>query len=286
MKHALLLLLLLCAQAFAQPVTQDEIAFWETVRDSRNAAELQAYIDTYPNGKFVVLARARLAALGQKPAAQPAPAQRPQAAPPVAAATPLPPGEMRMLRPGDSWTYRFTPFRRFGSPMKREQPFTMTVTLVSAAVSRIVDQVSLESGPPATTAHEVSRELLAQGASIFSPYLHIQEKLPASGRLGRITINDCVGNYVCEAKARVAGQETVTVPAGRFNATKVIIDQEWRAAAVSGLATPQFNGGRTLTVWYVPEIGRAVKYSSRLTVGDVPPIDPNFDLDLVSFQLK
>jgi hypothetical protein len=280
---------LFVASAASAQTSNDEIAFWETVRDSRNPAELQAYIDTYPSGKFVVLAKARLAALkapGAQPAPSPAPAATRQPAMQSAALAPLPAGETRRLQPGDSWTYRFTPTRKWGSPMRREQPFTMTVTLSSAAADRIVDQMSMESGTPTTTSHASNRELLAQGASIFSPYLHLQQKLPVSGRLGAITINDCAGNYICEAKARVAGHETVTVPAGKFNATKVIIDQEWRARAVSGQATPQFNGGRTLTVWYVPEIGRAVKYSSRLTVGDVPPIDANFDLDLISYQLK
>jgi hypothetical protein len=42
-----------------------EIAFWQTVRDSKNRAELQAYLDRFPNGAFVPLARARLAALGR-----------------------------------------------------------------------------------------------------------------------------------------------------------------------------------------------------------------------------
>jgi len=46
------------------------------------------------------------------------------------------------------------------------------------------------------------------------------------------------------------------------------------------------NGGRILTIWYAPEIKRAVKYSSRITVGDIPPIDGDFDLELVSYQLK
>jgi hypothetical protein len=46
------------------------------------------------------------------------------------------------------------------------------------------------------------------------------------------------------------------------------------------------NGGRTLTIWYAPEVKRAVKFSSRPTVGDVPPVETNFDLELVSYQLK
>jgi hypothetical protein len=36
----------------------------------------------------------------------------------------------------------------------------------------------------------------------------------------------------------------------------------------------------------VSEIKRAVKFSSRLTVGDIPPIEPHFDLELVSYQVK
>jgi len=64
----------------------------------------------------------------------------------------------------------------------------------------------------------------------------------------------------------------------------VIIDQEWRGGSVAG---PRLNGGRTLTVWYAPEIGRAVKYSSRLTVGDLPAVDSDFDLRaVVGYQLK
>ena len=37
-----------------------ELAFWTSVRDSRDAAELQAYLDRYPDGAYAVLARSRL----------------------------------------------------------------------------------------------------------------------------------------------------------------------------------------------------------------------------------
>ena len=37
-----------------------EIAFWTSVRDSDDPAELQAYLDAYPNGHYAVLARIRL----------------------------------------------------------------------------------------------------------------------------------------------------------------------------------------------------------------------------------
>jgi len=38
----------------------DERAFWESVRDSRNSAELNAYLNKYPHGTYAVLAHARL----------------------------------------------------------------------------------------------------------------------------------------------------------------------------------------------------------------------------------
>ena len=43
-------------------VTQDaayDLAFWESIRNSRNAAEYRAYLDAYPNGRFALLARTR-----------------------------------------------------------------------------------------------------------------------------------------------------------------------------------------------------------------------------------
>jgi hypothetical protein len=40
--------------------TADERAFWESVRDSKNPAELKAYLTRYPHGTYSVLAKSRL----------------------------------------------------------------------------------------------------------------------------------------------------------------------------------------------------------------------------------
>ena len=40
-----------------------ELLFWESVKDSTNAADIQAYLDRYPSGTYEVLARNRLQAL-------------------------------------------------------------------------------------------------------------------------------------------------------------------------------------------------------------------------------
>ncbi len=68
----------------AQPQPAQEVVFWESVRNSTNPAELNAYLARYPEGTFVGLARARidaLAAMEAKRASEPPPkvASAPQA---------------------------------------------------------------------------------------------------------------------------------------------------------------------------------------------------------------
>jgi len=42
---------------------QYEITFWESIKDSKDAGDYEAYLKTYPNGRFAQLAQARLARL-------------------------------------------------------------------------------------------------------------------------------------------------------------------------------------------------------------------------------
>jgi formylglycine-generating enzyme required for sulfatase activity len=49
-----------------------ELGFWSTIENSDNAADFQAYVDSYPNGQFATLARARLKQLGVSEADKPA----------------------------------------------------------------------------------------------------------------------------------------------------------------------------------------------------------------------
>ena len=86
----------------------------------------------------------------------------------------------------------------------------------------------------------------------------------------------------CEADAKVVGTESIRVAAGTFSTTRIDIKQTWMPAGMFAGAM----GGRTLTLWYAPEVKRVVKYSSRATVGAYGPIDSHFDLELTSYQLK
>ena len=61
--------------AFAQ--SDAEIAFWNSIKDSKNAAEYQAYLQAFPSGVFAPLARLRVQQLGGSAGAQP-PQQQPR----------------------------------------------------------------------------------------------------------------------------------------------------------------------------------------------------------------
>jgi hypothetical protein len=256
------------------------------VRDSRDPAELRAYLQQYPNGTFAALAQRRLAALEKQPAAAP---QQARPAPPPVATSGRAASDSRVPLAGDAWTYRLSYPRlrgQWGQPTRASQ--THVVQVSSVADGKVVDRLSVDGATPIPVEHSRGSYLVPEGVSLFSPYLLALGDAP-KGRLSSITIHDrpCQGQqYNCKASGRVVGQETVTVPAGQFVATKVVIEQEWSPVVISGLQTGRLLGGRTLTVWYVPELRRAVKYSSRETVGDQPPIDPSFDLELVSFDLK
>lgn len=62
---------------------QYELSFWESIKNSNHAADYEAYLKQYPNGRFAGLARARIERLGGSapaPKAQ-APAPQPRAGP-------------------------------------------------------------------------------------------------------------------------------------------------------------------------------------------------------------
>ena len=61
------------------PPSSAEIEFWQSVKESKNPAEVRAYLDKHPNGEFATLARLRLLALESGPKQeQPANAQAPK----------------------------------------------------------------------------------------------------------------------------------------------------------------------------------------------------------------
>jgi hypothetical protein len=74
-------------QAASGPSSR-EMAYWENVKNSGSVQELQSYIERFPSGEFVAIARSRIASMGKSPATDMAAlTARPAAAAPAA---PLP----------------------------------------------------------------------------------------------------------------------------------------------------------------------------------------------------
>ena len=202
----------------------------------------------------------------------------PASPPPVPGYTDVP-----MPQVGDSWTYRLTePDRRDGLNQR-----SYVVAVGAASRNEILDQVVIGGGRSIATRHTRGLQVFAQAGGIFSPYLMVFEKRSPGSGLGTIGIADpaCSGPYLCEVSGRVVGEETVSVPAGTFAATKVVVEQAWRPALGGGAAGSGGAGARVITVWYSPEVRRAIKYSSRLSFGDAPPMEANFDLELASYHV-
>jgi class 3 adenylate cyclase len=57
------------AEQHADDPAEFELAFWESIKDSKDPAEFEAYLEQYPSGAFTALAEARLQALLQEQAA-------------------------------------------------------------------------------------------------------------------------------------------------------------------------------------------------------------------------
>lgn len=242
-----------------------EMVFWESVRSSSDPADFRAYLEQYPDGKFAVLARNRLAALAPAPSSSPT-------------------SSGRLPQQGDSWTYRLTEPKRVDGPKQRNY----TVKVSAASPSAISEQYGIEGEVSGNWTHRGLRDVIPVGKPLFAPYLLAFSDLPPAGGLGRLQIAEgaCGSAYLCQASGKIVRWETIKVPAGTFDTVRVEVDHSWRPVAISGQHGGHSLGSRKLTVWYAYAAKRAVKFSSRAVAGDFPPIDTDFDLELTSYQLK
>jgi hypothetical protein len=167
----------------------------------------------------------------------------------------------------------------------------VNVKVTSVTPTLVVEMVSVEGGFTVPWRLARGGYLVAQGVSVFSPYLPQFEKALRAGELGYIESTEpgCRDQFFCTAKGAVAGEETVQVAAGKFTATTVVLQQSWRpAAGAKGGAKElaRMHGSRTLTVWYASELRRAVKYHSRRTAGERLPLEADFDLELTAYEVR
>lgn len=178
----------------------------------------------------------------------------------------------------EAWTYRLT-----GRGL---QAGSQEVTLASMTPDEMVEQLYAEDGTPRRVVHTKGAYVAPVGGlSLFSPYFAAFEKLNPGARIPDIENRDtrtCGPGWTCSLTGRVTGNERLRLPAGEFDTIRVQIEQSWVGSSQTNDRGEA--GGRTLTVWYSPEMRRAVKFSSRGEPSRY--IDTTFDLELVSHKVK
>jgi hypothetical protein len=245
-----------------------ELAFWNSIQSSTRADEYRAYLRQYPNGRFAALAQTRLAAFtpGATSAATPG-----NDAPSAAARSDA------MPRVGDTWRYRVQDQFRLGDLFLTARVDGVTAEGVAETWTTTSDaklRTTLASfGPgfhalPAwtLTPPEFSPYLLAAGG------LRPGQALPEQSRR--------VEQAMVPLRARVEGDEDVTVGAGRFRAVKLVLTGRAaaRGAARGGPVTSE------VVVWYAPQVRRMVKTVVSTRVGS--ELRESTTFELVEYRLN
>jgi len=239
----------------ASPV---EISFWESVKDSKDPAELQAYLDKYPNGAFSALAKIRLDRLKKAPAGE---AAAVPAAPAAAADS-----DPSFPKAGDTWTYRYTDQWKPGNQL------SVSHTVKRVSEREILDVRSSPKGNDEflyTPKPTVTQR--AGGAYEFSPY-HFAFTTLAMGQAFRLNFVSPDYHTTWNATVRVVTAETVRVPAGEFYAIRV----ELKATRPIAEIRSPFPNRMTQVMWYSTKVKRVVKYT---VLTELPGAGPN-DRDL------
>src|SRR5262249_13098664 len=123
---------------------------------------------------------------------------------------------------GDRWIYEA---RDADHPEKKYQ---IQVEVESASPSGIRDVFRPAGGPAVTLTHRSGTSLtgVAPGVASFAPYLQAFQQLHGGEEWPSLELKSlwqCSGSLECSASARAEGTERVTVPAGTFQARKVVV---------------------------------------------------------------
>jgi hypothetical protein len=244
-------------QATPQAGTTDgafELAYWDSIKSSTNAADFKAYLEQFPKGRFAALARNRLGTL------------EPQVA--AARATTL--GTTSALRDlpkvGDTWTYNM-----FDRGRKAD---TLTVSIAGVSPEgRITEKLARGKFPnfSANRTFEPEfnprayQEIETPGQMYlpeFSPYIAPDASMICKN-WDDLTPSLVAGmsdtrREVWSMKMQVLGSERIRVPAGEFMTIKV--------EGVTDTHVYQGRGGGSLrlTYWYAPQVKRTIRITREL----------------------
>ena len=198
------------------------------------------------------------------------------------------PASARELKIGDSWTYRL-----------REVRFDRNLASVTHEISggdKGGIRETLRLGARGDTQRRLPLEPrifeqpLDQGAMLFefSPFMTAFSELQPGvtwSRIAGATSSDSINNWRISGK--VTGRERVRVAAGSFDAIKAELEGQLDLSSPMP-RDPQSEtivAYQTYTVWFAPEVGRAIKYERR-TYNRVRRLLEHEQYQLVSYKLQ
>ncbi len=174
---------------------------------------------------------------------------------------------------GDTWTYRFS------DGYNKSGVYTVRITAVSAG--EVTDEANLGKIRHAATfgpgLEAVARNLGTLPVREISPYFLSLGPLAERSEWKNVVILSDSKPFT----AHLAGMEAIQVPAGRFDARKVVIYGGQLLAGESA-EVPY-----TVTVWYAPAVKRFVKltFSAHVVAGGYFSAD-NDSIELVEYRLN
>jgi uncharacterized caspase-like protein len=276
-----------------------ELTFWDTIKASSNPADFRAYIEQYPHGKFLALARLR--AREDQPAPKPVPVAAaaaaaanvaaPQAskAPPTLVASiaptavamqgPVTPG---MPQVGDTWVYQAS--NRWNDKKVRVT-HEVAAVLSDTVLDRMTTDVNAGGNNLQDWAYSRGIYVISRGGEVgpvFSPYFGAFGSIQPDMELKNIEnlgSQFCV-QPECNLSGKVVKMEKITVPAGSFDAYKIEL-----GGAVRRSGFLQYT--IRIDIWYAPSAKRIVKQvrETKRGLGSRDTIDTDV-LELVSYKLN
>jgi uncharacterized caspase-like protein len=245
-----------------------EALFWDSIKASNDPADFRAYLDQYPTGSFVALARNRIAALAaakppsasrsepQLAAAAPPPALRPPPASvpsPTVAASNAPPaiaklsGAFAAPKPGTKLFYGAGGNFQVGAVNGR------TVELTNLKGEPVPPLVGLFFRPPPEGKYDHAAIEAIWPLEIGKTVSTVGKGPKGADQL--LTL-------------RVVKTETVEVAAGRFDCFVVDLDLN----VAHGKWVGRFRN------WYAPALGVVVKNQLEMLAGERPPNHKDWEL--------
>ena len=296
------------AQAQSVDPATIELAFWNSIKDSTDPADFDAYLKRYPTGSFAGLARNRVESATRsqlavnipptvKSPAQPAPPAEP--AQPEQVSTPEAPKTNIALRApdsariraarhaphvGDSWTYQFIDERH------NVTQAIITHEIIAIDADAVTEKLALSGKTLQASQQEsalgprvLERNLAGFTVTEFAPFLAARAEL----QVGKIWADIPGLTHMSEfdrwrVQAKVVGREKVRVPAGEFDAYKVELEAS-RPHSVSPFDT-LYVSRISLIAWYSAETGRVVK-TARKTFNLRNSVLDEDRYELVKFEL-